>query len=234
MRVENARPIRNGGWFYKFDADKPKRPIPFEPLPAAPKIDAAKIMDEWRKENPADAIPNLAAQLGVNENSLIHLGAVWSWEHSAFAFPMFDESRNPIGIRLRDERGNKWAVTGSRQGLFIPLIPASFRLFICEGPTDTAAALSLNLYAIGRPSCNGCIPMIQDFVRINAIREIILVSDADGPGFRGASQLSASLAVRNCFFTPPSKDLREFVQSGGSELIIKSCLSSIVWNKFQK
>jgi len=63
-----------------------------------------------------------------------------------------------IGIRRRLPNGRKISLTSSKTGLFIPadLSPEGL-LLICEGPTDTAAALDLGFAAIGRPNCNSCV-----------------------------------------------------------------------------
>jgi hypothetical protein len=65
---------------------------------------------------------------------------------------MCDGYGEVVGIRLRNERG-KFAVRGSRQGVFVAGVPAQKTLFVCEGPTDTAAAVDLGLFAVGRPNC---------------------------------------------------------------------------------
>src|SRR6185295_4140079 len=111
--------------------------------------DFAGLMAGW----PTHGLSTFAATLGVKSEALEALGCAWAEPYRAWAFPMRNGDRNVIGIRLRNDAGHKWAVKGSKQGLFSPSYPASQTGFICEGPTDTAAALSIGLWAIGRPSC---------------------------------------------------------------------------------
>ncbi len=107
---------------------------------------------------------------------------------------MRDEMGSVIGIRLRRSDGFKWAIRGSRNGLFIPA-GAYFHhhtLCICEGPTDTAAALTLGLQVIGRPFCRGGTQMLVSFCR-QLQAPVAIVSDADGPGIAGAEALADEL-----------------------------------------
>jgi len=90
-------------------------------------------------------------------------------------------------IRLRNETGRKWAVKGSRQGLFIATQSgASTTLLIVEGPTDAAAAIDLGFRVIGRPACVGCEDMIAELVRKHGHVTTLIVADADAPGQRRA------------------------------------------------
>src|SRR5262249_37965686 len=90
-------------------------------------------------------------------------------------------------MRLRNETGRKWAVKGSRQGLFMATesVPGN-TLLIVEGPTDAAAALDLGYDVIGRPACVGCEDMIAALVRKRIHVNTFIVADADEPGQRGA------------------------------------------------
>ena len=149
---------------------------------------------------------------------------------------MRDATGKIIGIRLRCPiSGCKWAVSGSRQGLFVPidLIDQSLsgrRLLICEGPTDTAALLDLGFIAIGRPSCMGGVDIIRDLVTVNTPAEVVIITDADAPGQRGADQLAAVLAayigdIR--IITPPEgiKDARVWRQAGAIASDIVAAIS---------
>ncbi len=102
-------------------------------------------------------IEKAAAMLSVSCESLVKLQVCWSAEHRAMSFPMRDAVGGVIGIRLRcPHTARKWAVPGSRAGLFYPAeifkAERSLRVFVTEGPTDTAALLSIGLPAVGVPS----------------------------------------------------------------------------------
>lgn len=100
---------------------------------------------------------------------------------------------------------------GSRNGLFIPQGKTpDGELWICEGPTDTAAALDLGHYAVGRPDCNGGGGFLQRFVRANHFSRAVIVADRDKPGQEGSHKLAREIHVTCRVWTPPApaKDLR--------------------------
>ena len=100
---------------------------------------------------------------------------------------MRDAKRAVIGIRLRNDRGQTWAVTGSKQGLFMPDSDPGTTLIV-EGPTDAAAAVDLGFDVIGRPACLGCDEMIRTKVEGYPGAPFI-AADADTPGQRGAFEI---------------------------------------------
>ena len=119
---------------------------------------------------------------------------------------MRDERMAIVGIRLRNAYGEKWAVTGGRNALFVPSAPVQKRCYICEGPTDTAALLSLGLFAIGRPSCNEGAAMLAALLPRLGVREAVIAGDHDqdktrpdgstyNPGVDGSVRLSDKLPV---------------------------------------
>jgi hypothetical protein len=110
-------------------------------------------------------------------------------------WPMADELARTIGIRLRDEAsGTKRAVKGSRNGLFIPRMIEQELVLVTEGESDTAAALTLGCFAIGRPGCSGGTELLVRWLRRRAERDIAIVCDADAPGMRGAAELAVTIS----------------------------------------
>jgi hypothetical protein len=172
---------------------------------------------------------DLADELGVDWQSLADIGTTWSVGHRAWAFAMRDGDANIIGIRLRDESGHKWAVRGSKAGLFYAPKRAAARAYVVEGPTDCAAAMDIGVYAIGRPSCMGSEEQVLRVVDRLGIREVVVVSDNDTPGWRGAERLQAMLPVPSVIWVPPAKDMREFVRSGGTRPAVEALLSGLRW-----
>jgi len=127
------------------------------------------------------------------------------------------------GIILRRPDGSKWAVTGSRHGLFVPRnFPIGDTLVICEGASDTASMLMLCFDAVGRPSCNSGSGLLIDLVQCHHFVHVVIVADRDLPGQRGARYLASRLVgyvsggVR--IVTPPAKDAREWVGQGATRL----------------
>lgn len=220
-----------GGWIHKMSDDLPKYIAPLKVEPEVV-IDAGAMWKEWSLSTTSDRLKTFAHKLGVETLALSFLGCVWAPPHHAWAFPMRDPHKRIVGIRLRSESGDKWAVKGSRVGCFYTSkLSINKVLYVLEGPTDTAAALTLGLTAIGRPSCLGCESQVNDYVRLNKIVEVVIVADNDAPGLRGAEKLQASLRVPSCLWIPPVKDLREFAASGGDAVMIQSMIKNLIWTQ---
>lgn len=164
--------------------------------------------------------------LALPSAALERLRVGWSSEHNATTWPMVDSSQQVVGIRLRCmQTGRKWSVKGGRAGLFVPaeLSNTLERLFIAEGPTDTAAMLAVGFDCIGRPSCNGAIAITTNLVNKLRPSECVIVADNDAnrAGRRGAQSLAAAL-VTSCprvrIISPPNSinDARDWVRNGGT------------------
>lgn len=157
--------------------------------------------------------------IGVSVTSLKRLFAGWSSANNGLTFPMFRYKRRLIGIRIRTVTGKKFAIRGSKQGLFLPDgwdENPNKGLVICEGPTDTAAALDLGLDAIGRPSCMGGTDLIVEAV---GKRPVAIMADSDGPGMDGANRLAERLRGFNKqvrIVVPEYKDLRNWKINGAT------------------
>ena len=132
-------------------------------------------------------------------------------------------------MRLRSVDGEKWALRGSRQGLFLPDMSAGEESLVVEGPTDTAAGVSLGFHTIGRPSCTGGAREIRTFCRKRGIRRLSILADNDGPGIRGARLLSKEVGVQTRIVVLPAKDLREWLGYGATKQALKACLAAHGW-----
>ena len=88
-------------------------------------------------------------------------------------------------------RCDKWSYRGGRGGLFVPDGTATnlHRLFICEGPSDAAALLSIGLPAVGRTRCQGAMPATFIFVRRIGAHDVAIVADHDEAGRNGSNRL---------------------------------------------
>jgi 5S rRNA maturation endonuclease (ribonuclease M5) len=210
----------------------PVAPVRFTPRQPEPKpvIAWATLLASWKLETTPDMICAHADQLGVDPTALHLLGAVWASEHRAWAFPMRDGPGKVVGVRLRNPHGDKWAIKGSSAGLFLPVMEPQPRLVICEGPTDTAAALTVGLFAIGRPSCLGCEDAILATIQRLKVREVVIVADEDEPGQRGAAKLQNVLRVASVIYTPPAKDIREAIANGLTGDAFNACLRDLRWH----
>lgn len=230
--TEGGKLLKNGGYFFAFDEARPMPPPmrPAKEKPPAP--DFGVMMRSW-----LHPIDGHISKLDLPAQSLRQIGTAWSEERKALAFPMYDATchngTRPIGIRLRTEDGKKFAVTGSTSGIFYPYgavqtISPFDRLYICEGPTDTVAALAMGCFAIGRASCRGGEGFVLSVLEQLCPDEVVIVTDNDGPGVLGAKDLLRHIKQPKRLLTPPSKDLRSFRQNGGSKELLEELLKNIV------
>lgn len=243
MRVSSPKPkqMADGSVGYFHQANGKPLPPPAFHKRVEPSFESGKLLNKWAVDYGYKSLTYLSRTLGVSQNSLERIGCVKAPQHSVWGFPMKDGRGHVIGIRLRHKNGKKWCEPGGHNGLFIPVGNAKSEVVICEGPTDTAAALTIGLYAIGRFNCCGGIYMIQEFIRMNRIRNAIIVADCDqdrdiggmtvNPGIQGAMALSEHLPVPNCTVTLPVKDMREFVRLGGTAQTFRSLVDGLVWRQ---
>jgi len=228
MRVESDVQMRNGGWLHKSGSPiaryvPPPRRVVDEHPP-----DLEGLWRQWSQATDFHQIDGLAMSLGVEAESLRLIGCAWTGR--AWAFPMKNADGEMIGIRLRDNAGNKWAVKGSKQGLFLSELGCEPVAHVVEGPTDTAAGLTLGLSVIGRPSCVSCESEILRYVQKQKIRRLVIITDNDEPGLRGAAKLQDMLTIPSCIWVPFTKDLREFVILGGTREMIEAGVRDTVWS----
>ena len=178
--------------------------------------DFGQLARQYQKRLNKQLFDTLSTLLGVSVQGLKRLNT--GWDGRAFTFGMSNDFGKIIGIRRRFPNGYKVSVKGSRTGLFIPddLLHEGL-LLICEGPTDTVAALDLGFDAIGRPNCNCKIEMTASAVK--DYKEIVIVADNDTAGKAGAERLADYLTVRcpkvKVIYPPEGiKDLRQWLRAG--------------------
>lgn len=235
MRVPSSRSktLKDGstGWLHSLDGPRP----PVRQIqPEKPKftVNCRALMAGWMAETTPEMYRKLSETLGVHQWTLAEhgLSCAYAEPYQAWAFSMWDGHGHCIGIRLRSLSGYKWTVKDTHAGIFVPMINPQSTVLICEGPTDTAAGLSLGYYAVGRPSCSGGAPMLKDLIRKNNVKRAIIVADADDPGLNGARSLVSVLQVPACILTLPTKDLREFHRSGGTRQALECLAKNSVWH----
>ena len=154
MRVQSSTPAHNGGWIHPLNSDHHPRTKQTEDE-IKPYVDWQRRWQKLSDGTSQAEIEQFAASLGVMPSALHTIGCARDHHRKCWCFPMRDGLENIIGIRTRSDDGEKKAIWLSSAGIFTPKQPSSPPLFICEGPTDTAAMLSIGAWAIGRPSCQG-------------------------------------------------------------------------------
>jgi hypothetical protein len=233
MRVESKVKARNNG-FIHFPDEQSKRPIIVPPKKSVsrPEIDAAVMIGRMQARTTPDMVKKHAGELGVSYESLCAIGAAWSYYHNAWAFPMHDGQGNVIGIRLRDVNGRKWAVSGSKSGLIVPRVQPQDLLYVCEGPTDAAAVISLGFFAVGRPDCRSKPEYVVSTARRFGVKRVVVVSDSDGVGLLGSKELVAMLkGFLVKLWTPPVKDIRDYISLGAGPELFRSQVEQMRWVK---
>jgi hypothetical protein len=166
-----------------------------------------------------EAIERLAWQLGVSTTSLEQIGVGWTPEGQddydpdlilpeRFLFPEMDADENVIGINARPwPRGEKRQIWGGRRGIVYDLaevvgLGADDVLLIVEGASDVAAAMTIGLYAIGRPNNTGGADLVAELIRKHAppgakwviVGENDQKEDGKWPGREGAIKVAGEVA----------------------------------------
>ena len=159
-RVESPYLARSGsGWIHRL-IDRPVNHFTRRPTccctlavsrPTAPQSPATLDLSRVHSSYSADPIlvDGLATTLGVDPDALAALEVRYNALNECWSFPMRDADGKIVGLRFRELAGSrKWSARGSKDGLFysavhLHLSPSPKELVIVEGPSDTAAALSL-------------------------------------------------------------------------------------------
>jgi hypothetical protein len=125
------------------------------------------------------------------------------YDQPCYTFPEVDDQGRLVGVGCRYPDGKKKAMPGTERGLTVPegWDTGEGPVFAVEGPSDTLAALALNLSVIGRPSCTGGADDLAGLLKgLPPGRDIIVVGEMDPkpdgawPGRDGAAQTAARLA----------------------------------------
>lgn len=185
---------------YQLDPHFLKKAKKVRPVP----VNWNTIYDAYVKNVDMPQLQALAISLGVNLGSLIQLGIGWDGE--AWTFPVQDADLEIVGIMRRWNSGHKKFVRGSHSGLYVPQFfrPDLPPVVICEGLSDTAAALDMKLNAIGRMNCQTGEDELKALIQVE---DIIIVADNDPAGIRGAADLQREIG--GLVVKTEQKDLRD-------------------------
>lgn len=168
---------------------------------------------------------HLASLLGVAPDALRRLQAGWNPAQQKSSWPMRNDEGEIVGVRLRDPvTAEKGGVGGSDgHGVFydpdqVLNAPQGARVWIGEGPTDTAALLTLGFIAIGCPSAGVGGEFIASIGHRIRPAEWVIVADADAKGIEGAKELQGELVavapVRIIYPPNGCKDARAWLGLG--------------------
>ena len=217
MRIPSGKACGTGGWFHGASTPVRAQPQPIDRLPVFHRgPDFTGLSRRCIGDVNERRLGGIVRQLGVEDWALVAIGLGWTGRN--WSFPMFDQQRRCVGIRLRTPGGRKFAEPGSKEGVFLPSCPLGGPLLLTEGPTDAAAMLGLGFDVCGRPSCLGGVNICTELARG---RDAIVVADRDEVGRRGAQGLAARLLLGSRsvrLIEPPEgfKDVREWAKRGGA------------------
>ena len=167
------------------------------------------------------AVAGLAETLGVSVGALRLLSVGYHGQEQGrdplWGFPMYNGLHRPIGIRLREQyTGKKWAVTNSKNGVFAPTVLPPGPVVFVEGPTDTAACLTVGLASVGFASALCGLEHCPNYAKG---RGAIVIADNDAVGAVGAGRLLELLTKANIptrrISAAPFKDARQWLREGG-------------------
>jgi len=241
-RVESPKRCGEAGWLHVLRRDGPAWPPWRRSLRRAVHMATetphkgnlaveTAAASRWCDEHP-EAFERFARNLGLSTESLRRLGVGYSPQRLAWLFPMRNAAGDVVGIRLRLPSARKLSVKGGREGLFLPSnLQPSGRLFIAEGPSDTATLLDFGFEAVGRPSCTGGVKHLCELVRRLDVHDVVMVADQDEPGQRGANRLASTL-VAYCpvvrVIAPPAgvKDARAWKRAGATAADVLSAIDA--------
>jgi hypothetical protein len=210
------RPAEEGGPEYRAPSTIVRLVHPSKPKPV---VDWRAKQQEFYDSCTYRMSQKLGKDLGMVGVYLSVLGLGWCKEQNCWTFPMHSDPETVVGIRTRFLDGSKRSISGSSSGLFMvpnPVKTWPSTVLVCEGPTDTAAMLSLGFTAVGRPSCSGGTDLLK---KLLVGRGVVIVSDSDEPGQRGAASLLKVLlpvVPYVLIITPPAKDVRAWVSDGAT------------------
>ncbi len=167
------------------------------------------------------SLEKYANELGVSRESLRRLGMGFN-NPDSYTFPMRWADGYVCGIRARKFTGTtreKVTMHGGKPGLFLPDgVRPGPDILICEGESDTAAALTLGLDAIGVPSAGQGICEVINFFRTRTASLPCIIGDNDKKGRGGVKATAEALRIEGIpcrILYPPTDghDLRDWIQS---------------------
>ena len=171
--------------------------------------------ESFRRSLRPESLASFAEKLGVSVESLEALEV--GFDRHQYTFPMKSADGEIVGIRTRPLKGGKLTMAGGSLGLFIPtgVTPRNLEA-ICEGESDTAAALSLGCSAIGLPGAGQATAEVVTFAERCRVRVPCVLADSDIVGRQAAEDLAQALnargvACRTLCPPEPFGDLREWL-----------------------
>jgi len=137
--------------------------------------------------------------------------------YGCWTFPMKNAQGKVIGVRLRTPDGFKYALKGSRNGLFYSTLSPTQPVLIVDGASDAYKGHLHHLNIIGRPSSTTGNELLLELFKDLRPLYVDQLLDADDNENREharstANELLANLYHGSIFYPPRGKDLREWLE----------------------
>jgi len=180
--IESQKATKAGyGWYHPLP-DAAEKPV-YVPKPKEKRATDAELHARWMKILAAcpvrtRKVSELAEHLGVADWTLDAIGV--KWDGRQWLVPTKNAKGLITGIDTRWKNGTKMVVTDSRRGLCYADNWQDYPgpAIIVEGPSDTAAALTMHLCVIGRPSNIAGMELLTRMLgKVN--RQIIFIAERD-------------------------------------------------------
>ncbi len=207
-----------GGYLHILGDFKPLRYV----VPPKKKVDWNKWTVKFAKQliNNREAFGKLCQSIGLNPISALRFYI--GWHKGWLTVPVYSMMRKVSGIQRR-QGSTKRYMKHSGMGVFVPSAffqNPSNTLAVCEGWTDTVAALEYGYNAIGKVNAYVGNEEVVMYVKTHPTIQRVIVfadNDQDGVGLAGAVE-TEELLVEEDFTTKvvltPEKDLRACKQKG--------------------
>ena len=198
---------------------------------------AKKTPEQWQQIaeshrcHLAGEIEQLADSLGVSVDSLHRIHTGFDSQRNQYTFPERNGRGEIVGIATRRHDNSKRTIPGSTRAVTVPDDWSQFDgpILLVEGASDTAAAITLGIAALGRPGARSGIDHLAGLLSdIPHDRPIIVIGERDQkpdgkwPGREGmiatGEQLTERLRRPILQWMPPEsvKDIRSYLVSENS------------------
>lgn len=238
-RVASEKAIGKAGWRYEVSQGLG----PITPVRSQDYIHPGEARKHWyysRQELTPERLTDLAVELGVDDWALRDVGYGYDPYTEAYTVPFRTAKGRIVGVQYRTGTA-KWALKGSRLGLFIPG-PHSKRdeelLVSPEGASDTAALWAMGFCAIGRPSCRLGGDALREYIASHPrwtrgpAAVIVADNDAHGAGLEGALEVAWDIPYSCVVIPKDHKDARQVLTAGGDRGDFLRCIDegvSVYW-----
>jgi hypothetical protein len=228
-RVESDRRVGEAGYLHRLkEVQARQRRSMRISIRAEQPRDLTRLSGELQAEAERwGQVEVLSRQLQVSAESLRRLGVGWCARESCWTFSLSDEQGRVVGLNRRFADGRKRIMRGHQAGLYLPIdLPvnmAGITLHITEGGSDTATALALGFWAVGRFSCTHGAGLLRSLIKARRPDQVIIIADRDEPGQDGAERLAERLVAYVPLLKimmPAAKDLRAWRMAGADRMAL--------------